>query len=124
MAARPPTPRGPAKNHASVRCACIDIGSNTTRLLVAECRGAGAIRELMTQRVYTRLGKSLGRDKVVPRAKVDELAEVVERQVRHARELGALRVRMALHTGEADLRAGDYYGTATPRTARQTPSGR
>src|ERR687886_2157470 len=24
----------------------------------------------------------------------------------------ALRVRMALHTGEADLRAGDYYGSA------------
>src|SRR5919202_1006290 len=29
-----------------------------------------------------------------------------------------LRVRMALHTGEADLRAGDYYGTAVTRCAR------
>src|SRR5919202_1105684 len=29
-----------------------------------------------------------------------------------------LRVRMALHTGEADLRAGDYYGTAVNRCAR------
>jgi exopolyphosphatase/guanosine-5'-triphosphate,3'-diphosphate pyrophosphatase len=72
----------------------VDIGSNTTRLLVAECAGAGAVRELMTQRVYTRIGKSLGRDKVVPPAKVDEVAEVVERQVRHARELGAERVRI------------------------------
>src|SRR5919201_1696114 len=29
-----------------------------------------------------------------------------------------LRVRMALHTGEADLRAGDYYGSARNRCAR------
>src|SRR5919199_1013150 len=29
-----------------------------------------------------------------------------------------LRVRMALHTGEADLRACDYYGTAVNRCAR------
>src|SRR5258708_25039021 len=29
-----------------------------------------------------------------------------------------LRVRMALHTGEADLRMGDYYGSAVKRFAR------
>src|SRR5687768_17606508 len=29
-----------------------------------------------------------------------------------------LRVRMALHTGEADLRSGDYYGSAVDRCAR------
>src|ERR671936_675769 len=29
-----------------------------------------------------------------------------------------LRVRMALHTGEADLREGDYYGPAVNRCAR------
>jgi hypothetical protein len=29
-----------------------------------------------------------------------------------------LRVRMALHTGEADLRDGDYYGAAVNRCAR------
>src|SRR5262245_24234192 len=29
-----------------------------------------------------------------------------------------LRVRLALHTGEADLRDGDYYGSAVNRAAR------
>src|SRR5215831_2914949 len=33
-------------------------------------------------------------------------------------EVGPLRVRMALHTGEADLREGDYYGSAVNRCAR------
>lgn len=31
---------------------------------------------------------------------------------------GPIRVRMALHTGEAELRAGDYYGAAVNRCAR------
>lgn len=33
-------------------------------------------------------------------------------------ETGPLRVRMALHTGEAELRDGDYYGAALNRAAR------
>jgi exopolyphosphatase/guanosine-5'-triphosphate,3'-diphosphate pyrophosphatase len=72
----------------------VDIGSNTTRLLVAECRADGSIRELMTQRVYTRLGKALGKDRALPPEKVLEVAAVVEQQVRHARELGAGQVRV------------------------------
>src|SRR5262245_46898208 len=37
-----------------------------------------------------------------------------------------LRVRLALHTGEADLRDGDYYGGAVNRAARLpgSPGGR
>jgi class 3 adenylate cyclase len=38
-------------------------------------------------------------------------------------ELGPLRVCMALHTGEADLRDGDYYGPAVNRTARIRTAG-
>jgi len=33
-------------------------------------------------------------------------------------ETGPLRVRMGLHTGEAERRAGDYHGPALNRTAR------
>ena len=35
----------------------------------------------------------------------------------------ALRVRMGLHSGEAELRAGDYYGQALNRAARITSAG-
>src|SRR5437899_2402889 len=35
--------------------ACIDIGSNTTRLLVAEAAD-GQLRELLQQRAFTRIG--------------------------------------------------------------------
>src|SRR5262245_21510846 len=36
---------------------------------------------------------------------------------------GALRARMGLHTGEAEHRGGDYYGTALNRAARLMGAG-
>ena len=39
-------------------CAAIDIGSNTTRVLVAEPQ-EGQLRKVMEQRAYTRIGKAL-----------------------------------------------------------------
>jgi exopolyphosphatase/guanosine-5'-triphosphate,3'-diphosphate pyrophosphatase len=69
--------------------ACIDIGSNTTRLLVAERRG-GKLREIVTQRAFTRIGKSLLSGGEIPRAKIEETAEVVATQCRIAEEVGAV----------------------------------
>jgi exopolyphosphatase/guanosine-5'-triphosphate,3'-diphosphate pyrophosphatase len=69
--------------------ACIDIGSNTTRLLVAERRG-GKLRELVTQRAFTRIGKSLLTGGEIPREKIDETADVVATQTRVAKEVGAV----------------------------------
>ncbi len=41
-----------------VRAACIDIGSNTTRLLVADCV-EGQLREVHQERAFTRIGQGL-----------------------------------------------------------------
>lgn len=73
-------------------CAAIDIGSNTTRLLVAEPVG-GQLKKVMEQRAYTRIGKAVGADGEIPAAKIEEVAEVVATQVRLARELGAETIR-------------------------------
>jgi exopolyphosphatase / guanosine-5'-triphosphate,3'-diphosphate pyrophosphatase len=70
---------------------CIDIGSNTTRLLVADAQ-YGGLRELMTQRAFTRIGKSLLNGGDIPPEKIAETAEVVATQARVAREVGAARV--------------------------------
>jgi exopolyphosphatase/guanosine-5'-triphosphate,3'-diphosphate pyrophosphatase len=75
------------------RCACIDIGSNTTRLLVAE--GAGArLREVLSERAFTRLATSCEAHGEIGPQKLAEVADVVARQVRVARELdvGELRI--------------------------------
>lgn len=73
-------------------CACIDIGSNTTRLLVAEPRG-GRLADVMQQRAFTRLGRHVRGDGRIPPDKVAELAAVVGTQARMARELGATAIR-------------------------------
>jgi exopolyphosphatase / guanosine-5'-triphosphate,3'-diphosphate pyrophosphatase len=75
-----------------VRCACIDVGSNTTRLLVADTV-PGGIRDVRNARVFTLIGRSLGDAGRIPPQKVDETAAVVAEQVELARELGAERIR-------------------------------
>jgi exopolyphosphatase/guanosine-5'-triphosphate,3'-diphosphate pyrophosphatase len=71
--------------------ACIDIGSNTTRLLVADL-GKGHLRELVSQRAFTRIGKSIDSGGAIPAEKIAETAEVVASQARIAREVGAEHV--------------------------------
>jgi len=72
-------------------CACIDIGSNTTRLLVADA-GDGRLRELVAQRAFTRIGKSLGNGAVIPPEKIAETADVVRTQVKVATQVGAEQI--------------------------------
>jgi exopolyphosphatase/guanosine-5'-triphosphate,3'-diphosphate pyrophosphatase len=71
--------------------ACIDVGSNTTRLLVAELRG-GELRELASQRAFTRLGKCVLEEGRLTRVKLREHAEVVAAQAQIARDLGVLAI--------------------------------
>jgi exopolyphosphatase/guanosine-5'-triphosphate,3'-diphosphate pyrophosphatase len=72
-------------------CACIDIGSNTTRLLVADADD-GRLRVLVNQRAFTRIGASLVGGATIPDEKIAETAEVVRTQVLVAREVGAEEV--------------------------------
>jgi exopolyphosphatase/guanosine-5'-triphosphate,3'-diphosphate pyrophosphatase len=71
-----------------VLCGAIDIGSNTTRLLVAEPQ-EGQLRKVMEQRAYTRIGKGASKNGRITAEKIAEVAEVVTTQVRLAEELGA-----------------------------------
>jgi exopolyphosphatase / guanosine-5'-triphosphate,3'-diphosphate pyrophosphatase len=103
-----------------VPCACVDIGSNTTRLLLAECRD-GSLRELMTQRVFTRIGRSIRRDGAIPPEKLAETTGVVERQVRHAREMGAERIAIVATAAVRQARNGaDLTGAIEAATGLST----
>jgi exopolyphosphatase / guanosine-5'-triphosphate,3'-diphosphate pyrophosphatase len=74
-------------------CAAIDIGSNTTRVLVAEPQ-EGQLRKVMEQRAYTRIDKTSKRKgKIIPE-KIAELADVVDTQVRLAQEMDAEAIRV------------------------------
>lgn len=75
-----------------MRGACIDIGSNTTRLLVADCDGV-QVREVDQARAFTRIGHELTADGRISALKAAEVGEVVAVQLDRARGLGAELVR-------------------------------
>jgi exopolyphosphatase/guanosine-5'-triphosphate,3'-diphosphate pyrophosphatase len=83
---------GKIENSLQMLCAAIDIGSNTTRVLVAEPVD-GQLKKVMEQRAYTRINKAIDDDGAVLDEKIEEVAEVVATQVRLARELGAKTIR-------------------------------
>jgi exopolyphosphatase/guanosine-5'-triphosphate,3'-diphosphate pyrophosphatase len=70
-------------------CACVDIGTNTTRVLVAEAEG-GRLVERHQERAFTRIGTA----PEIAREKIAEVAEVVAGQVATAERLGADHVRV------------------------------
>jgi exopolyphosphatase / guanosine-5'-triphosphate,3'-diphosphate pyrophosphatase len=73
-------------------CAAIDIGSNTTRVLVGEPID-GQLKKVMEQRAYTRISKAVDGDGAIRPEKVEEIGELVATQVRLAREIGAVEIR-------------------------------
>ena len=87
-------------------CAAIDIGSNTTRVLVAE-PADGQLRKVMEQRAYTRIGKALGEDGAISAEKAAEVAEVVATQVRLAQEMGAETIRAVATAAMREASNGD-----------------
>jgi exopolyphosphatase/guanosine-5'-triphosphate,3'-diphosphate pyrophosphatase len=75
-----------------VRRACIDIGSNTTRLLVAESDG-DVLLEVHQERVFTHIGRCIGHDGSIDAEKIAQVVDVVCEQLRTARELGSADVQ-------------------------------
>jgi exopolyphosphatase / guanosine-5'-triphosphate,3'-diphosphate pyrophosphatase len=96
--------------------ACIDIGSNTTRLLVAEA-AEGQLRELLQQRTFTRIGKGRKREDPIDAGKIDELAAVVATQVRLAEELGARELRAVATAAIRQAANGDVLVAAIHEAA-------
>ncbi len=68
---------------APVRRACIDIGSNTTRLLVADCDGE-QLQEVHQARAFTHIRRGIEPDGTIAVAKLEEVVAVVEAHLRDA----------------------------------------
>jgi exopolyphosphatase/guanosine-5'-triphosphate,3'-diphosphate pyrophosphatase len=101
-----------------VLCAAIDIGSNTTRLLVAE-PDDGQLRKVMEQRAYTRITKAQSKNGKIAQEKVDEVAEVVRTQVNLARELGAEVIKIVATAAIRESKNRDKVVKAISKAAGQ-----
>ena len=74
-----------------MRRACIDIGSNTTRLLVAAC-DRGRLEEVHQVRSFTQLRRGVLEGGRISPEKIAQVVGVVSSQLTLARELGAAEV--------------------------------
>jgi exopolyphosphatase / guanosine-5'-triphosphate,3'-diphosphate pyrophosphatase len=74
-----------------VRRACIDIGSNTTRLLVAAC-DHGRLEEVHQVRSFTQLRRGVLDGGLISSEKIAEVVAVVSSQLALARELGSAEI--------------------------------
>ena len=98
-----------------MRCACIDIGSNTTRLLVADVLVGGAaatvpaLAPVVERRAFTQLGRACRAGEALPAATREALAAVVAAQAQEARTLGAEALRVVATA--ALRRSGDGLAT-------------
>ena len=75
-----------------MRRACIDIGSNTTRLLIADCGDEGLV-EVHQDRSFTHVRRGLNPEGEIEAEKIAEVVTVVAAQLATARALGAADVR-------------------------------
>jgi exopolyphosphatase / guanosine-5'-triphosphate,3'-diphosphate pyrophosphatase len=97
-------------------CAAIDIGSNTTRVLVAEPID-GQLKKVMEQRAYTRISKAVDGDGAIRPEKVEEIGELVATQVRLAREIGAVEIRAVATAAVRDASNGRVVAAAISAAA-------
>jgi len=95
-----------------VSLACIDVGSNTIRLLVADSPD-GRLREILTQRAFTAIGHTLRvENNRLPGKKVREVVEVVGQQAKMARKAGAENVRVVGTAAVREARNGKKLAEA------------
>ena len=94
-------------------CACIDIGSNTTRLLVADAGERTAARAGHPARVHPDRQEPPRTAGSIPPEKIAETAEVVRTQATVAREVGAEQHRGGGHRRDPHA--------PQPRGAARTP---
>ena len=97
-----------------MRCACIDIGSNTTRLLVADV-GADGLREIAARRAFTRIAADTRLTGALSEAKLDEIVAVIAEYRAVAAQLGAAAVRVVATAALRDAANADHVLDALRR---------
>ena len=88
---------------AGVRVAAVDLGTNTTRLLVADVEH-GLVEDVVRREAITRMGESVDRRRILLPTAIARVRNVLVDYRREAEELGAERV---LAVGTSAVREAD-----------------
>jgi exopolyphosphatase/guanosine-5'-triphosphate,3'-diphosphate pyrophosphatase len=104
-----------------MRVAVADIGSNTTRLLIAEVDDGRVTRELERQSQVTRLGAGVDADGRLREDAMDRVYETLERYHRLVEEHGADRAPAVLTSAVRDAANGRKFADTVEQRYGFTP---
>jgi exopolyphosphatase/guanosine-5'-triphosphate,3'-diphosphate pyrophosphatase len=92
-----------------MRVAVIDIGSNTTRLLIAEVETGGSVTELDRRTAVTRLGEGVDKTGTLSKAAVGRVRKMLDEYV-HAMREAAVEANIAVLTSAVrDSENGEQF---------------
>lgn len=96
----------------SMRVAVVDIGTNSTRLLVAEVRDGRVTEEIARESIVTRLGQGVDATGRLADEAIDRVFTVLEQYRRQIDDAHAERTVAVLTSAVRDSRNGDAFRTA------------
>ncbi len=92
-----------------MRLASIDIGTNSTRLLIAELALGGELKTLLRRTQITRLGEDVDRTHRLKREAIERTLKTLEAYGKTIKEFGVERVKVAATSAVRDaLNADDF----------------
>jgi exopolyphosphatase/guanosine-5'-triphosphate,3'-diphosphate pyrophosphatase len=94
------------------RVAAVDIGTNSTRLLVADVDGAGAdarVKQIQREMRITRLGAGVDADRTLRADAIERTVSVLREYGEIIERLGATRVRATATSAARDARNRDEF---------------
>lgn len=92
-----------------MRVAVVDIGSNTTRLLIAEVENGGSVSELDRRTAVTRLGEGVDKRRKLSKAAIGRVRKVLDEYVRTMREAGVAANIAVLTSAVRDSENGEEF---------------
>ena len=105
------------------RIAVVDQGTHSCRLLVVERAPDGALLELASDMVITKLGQGVDATGALDPEAVARNERVLARYVRRARALGVQTVRVTATSAVRDASNRDLYVASVRRACRHRPAG-
>lgn len=96
-----------AKGIGALRVCAVDIGTNSTRSIVADVRPPAAVEVIHYDGRITRLGKGLGTSRTLKPEAIERTTQAAATFVEHGRRLGATAFKLVATSAARDADNGD-----------------
>ena len=105
-----------------MRVAAIDIGTNSSRLLIAETDGMSVTREIARQTTITRLGRGVSDIKMLQKDRIESTLLVIEEYYKKARDENVDQIAVVATSAMREAQNADVFLKKAERILNFAPS--